>query len=40
MLANEGLRRMLNISPDLPWEEFVMVMNTGEDDCDGNGYGG
>jgi hypothetical protein len=27
MLANEGLRRLLNISPELPWEAFVEVMN-------------
>ena len=27
MLANEGLRRMLNISPDLQWEEHVEVKN-------------
>ena len=27
MLSNEGLRRLLNMSPDLPWEEFVNVMN-------------
>ena len=27
MLSKEGLRRLLNMSPDLPWEEFVNVMN-------------
>ena len=27
MLANEGLRRLLNMSPDLQWEESVKVMN-------------
>jgi hypothetical protein len=27
MLSNEGLRRLLNMSPDLPWEEYVEVMN-------------
>ena len=27
MLANEGMRRLLNMSPDLPWEAFVDVMN-------------
>ena len=27
MLANEGLRRLLNMSPDLEWEESVTVMN-------------
>ena len=27
MLVNEGMRRLLNISPDLPWESFVKVMD-------------
>ena len=27
MLANEGLRRLLNMSPDLQWEDSVKVMN-------------
>ena len=27
MLANEGLRRLLNMSPDLPWQDLVQVMN-------------
>ena len=27
MLANEGFRRLVNISPDLPWDESVRVMN-------------
>ena len=27
MLANEGMRRLLNISPELPWEAFVDVMD-------------
>ena len=27
MLANEGMRRLLNMSPELPWEAFVDVMN-------------
>ena len=27
MLANEGLRRLLNMSPDLPWQDSVQVMN-------------
>ena len=27
MLANEGLRRLLNMSPDLLWEDSVEVMN-------------
>ena len=27
MLANEGLRRLLNISPELPWGAFIEVMD-------------
>ena len=26
MLSNEGLRRLLNMSPDLPWGEFLDVV--------------
>ena len=26
-MANEGLRRVLNMSPVLPWDESVRVMN-------------
>ena len=27
MLANKGIRRLLSMSPDLPWEAFVKVMD-------------